>query len=684
MKKTVLSLILFTFLVVGLIPEQSNAQEFTPWHVATTESVRALQISDDGNYIEYILATPANPLLENTTASTHLFVMDTESGEVREINAPGNVGGLAFRPQYETFTVTTRFEDDPTNSLAEVCLNSESVKKLFSFNTSIIGYQWNPDGQQIAFTANLPVATQESPLPYRPEVFEEGLVNRKAWIANVNSTWPNIKKVDVSGSTYIIEWSPDGKKLALSTAPTPHVDDMFMYQRVRIADGQTGQVLNKIDNQGKIVQIRWSPDGETLALLAGNDLHDLIAGRIMITDATGGEPFNIYPDYLGKFESIEWVEEDKIVVLASESTSRVYGHITPDGSNYDKKVVGEDLAMTSYSRSNNGDVAFVASRPDHPAEVYHLKSGQTQPQRVTHHNNWLSDLKLGQQKVVSYPARDEAFDIDGLLILPSDYEEGKSYPLIVMVHGGPEAHYSNGWLTNYSMPGQLGASKGFAVFYPNYRGSTGRGIEFIMSSQMDLSGKEFDDVVDGVDYLIERGIADPDRVGVTGGSYGGYATAWMSTYYSDRFAAGVMFVGISNNISKWGTSDIPEELYLVHSRKRLWEDWMDNLKRSPIYYVDRSQTPLLIMHGKEDTRVHPGQSLELYRHLVVRKPEVPVRLVWYPGEGHGNRNATSQFDYNLRLMEWFERFLILQEDGLPDKNIQLEGLGIPENKLRSQ
>ncbi len=100
----------------------------------------------------------------------------------------------------------------------------------------------------------------------------------------------------------------------------------------------------------------------------------------------------------------------------------------------------------------------------------------------------------------------------------------------------------------------------------------------------------------------------------------------MSTRYSHRFAAGVMFVGISNNLSKWGTSDIPEELYLVHSRKRIWDDWQGNLERSPIYHVDNSQTPLLIMHGEEDTRVHPGQSLELYRHIKVRKPEVPVRL----------------------------------------------------------
>jgi dipeptidyl aminopeptidase/acylaminoacyl peptidase len=119
-----------------------------------------------------------------------------------------------------------------------------------------------------------------------------------------------------------------------------------------------------------------------------------------------------------------------------------------------------------------------------------------------------------------------------------------------------------------------------------------------------------------------------------------------------------MFVGISDNISKWGTSDIPEELFLVHSRKRLWDHWDWYLERSPIFYVDRSETPILIMHGQEDTRVHPGQSLELHRHLKVRKPEVPLRLVLYPGEGHGNARASSRYEYNLRMLRWFDTYLM--------------------------
>jgi dipeptidyl aminopeptidase/acylaminoacyl peptidase len=215
----------------------------------------------------------------------------------------------------------------------------------------------------------------------------------------------------------------------------------------------------------------------------------------------------------------------------------------------------------------------------------------------------------------------------------------------------------HGWVTSYANPGQVAAARGLGVFYPNYRGSTGRGVAFAKAHQSDYGGKEFDDVIDGIDYLVEKlGLVRKDRVGVTGGSYGGFATAWCSTRHSERFAAGVMFVGISDHVSKSGTTDIPEEMYLVHARKRLWEDWQFFLERSPIYYVQKARTPLLILHGRDDTRVPTSQSMELFRHLKTLG-NVPVRLVLYPGEGHGNRKAAARLDYNLRMLQWFEHYL---------------------------
>jgi len=160
-----------------------------------------------------------------------------------------------------------------------------------------------------------------------------------------------------------------------------------------------------------------------------------------------------------------------------------------------------------------------------------------------------------------------------------------------------------------------------------------------------------------VDHLVAEGLVDRDRVGITGGSYGGYASAWGATYYTERFAAAVMFVGISELVVKEGTSDIPRELYLVHQKHWPWEAWDYYRERSPIYYVEKARTPILILGGDRDPRVHPSQSLALYRHLKTLG-NTPVRLVQYPGEGHGNRRAASRLDYNLRMLRWMEHYLM--------------------------
>lgn len=645
---------------------------FTPEHIAKIKTVTSAAISPDGNHVAYTVSVQADPVKENAFNRTELHVVTLSNGESRPYFTQSSVSAVSFRPNHGTITFLSRASGDNTNALFEMPVGGGEAQKLFQFERNILGYEWAHDGDHIAFMAFEELDRRVNDLPYQPEVFEENLPNRKLYVQNVSREGHVPHSIDIEGSVYKLAWSPNRDRIAAGVAPTPHIDDRYMAQVVHIIDYASKSVSHTIDNEGKIGQIVWSPDGTQLALRNGHDIHDPIDGRIMVVSANGGKPVNINPDFKGKYEQIRWTANNEITFLASEGVERSFGTIRPDGTRKTYRVQPGGPILLNFSLASNGTVAFVANTAQHPNEVYTLDRRNRNLARVTNTNPWIASLAMGEQRVVRYTARDGKFDIEGMLILPIDYQQGTRVPVIVMVHGGPEAHYSNGWLTNYSMPGQLGAARGFATFYPNYRGSTGRGLEFIYSSQADLAGKEFDDIVDGVDYLIETGIADAEKIGVTGGSYGGYATAWMSTKYSERFAAGVMFVGISNNLSKWGTSDIPEELYLVHSRERMWESdekWMDYLRRSPIYHVDNANTPLLIMHGAEDTRVHPGQSLELYRHLRVRRPDVPVRLVWYPNEGHGNARSTSRYDYNLRMIQWFETFLT--GDGVkPDARIR--------------
>ncbi|MBO6535593.1 MAG: S9 family peptidase [Balneolaceae bacterium] len=669
MKNNILLKGILTISFAVMIAVSAIAQSvMTPEHVAKTQQVGAVYLSADGEYAVYTLIVPADPLKENAPASSHLYLLDMETLESKPFVTGISVGGVAFRPGHESITFLARKEGDAKRSLYEISLKGGEAQKLFEFSENISSYSWGSDGDHIVFQALEPAQESKNPLPYQPEVYEEGLRNTWAYMQNVSKEGHTPHRIELEGSVSQTSWSPDLSKVVVALSPTSLVDDTFMAQEIFVIDHETREVISQVEHEGKLGAIVWSPDSKKLAMIAAANINDPIDGRLKIADAMTGESTIIFENFLGKFEQLKWKDNNSLYYLASKGVWSELGALRADGSKMDVMIPTGGTMLNAFVESN-GTFLFDAENPMHPDEVYIKKRRDREPKRVTNVNPWLDELELGRQEVVTYTAED-GMEIEGLLIYPVDYQEGTRYPLINVIHGGPEAHYDNGWLTAYSMAGQVAAGDGFAVFYPNYRGSTGRGLEFAMSSQGDLAGAEFDDIVEGVDHLIDLGIVDRDKVGVTGGSYGGYATAWMSTRYSDRFAAGVMFVGISNNLSKWGTSDIPEELYLVHSRKRLWDDYQGYLERSPIYYVDQAKTPLLIMHGKEDTRVDPGQSYELYRHIKTRT-DTPVRLVLYPGEGHGNRRATAQYDYNLRAMRWFNEYLKGDAER-PDMELQIE------------
>ena len=652
---------LLFFIVHSLFAQQNM---LTPEDVARIESVSGAVISEDGNRIAYQLVVPRDPTKENAPAQNHLYVYNIGTGTSTALVTGYSVGNLKFRPGSNSITFTARRDGEKLTALYEIPASGGEPQKIYEFEASISSYDWQPKGNLLAFISQKSKEKKGTQLPYKPEIYETDLQENSAFIVDISQKTP--RTLEVIGNVNNVKWSPEGKNLAVSAAPSSLVDDFYTSQRIYIIDAGSGRVTGEIDHKAKLGALAWSPDGKRLAFIAGADQHDPIDGSIFIAEIKGGKPSILQRDFLGKFEALHWRDNNTLAFMASEGIYNSIGTLDLKGK-LTRTFDNKDLNIVSFSAAKNNTMAIVASSTQHPNELFILEAKGT-PKRITTTNSWLKEKQMGKQELISYKASD-GMDIEGIFIHPVN-ASGK-LPLIVVAHGGPEAHYSNGWLTGYNMPGQVAAGQGYAVFYPNYRGSTGRGVDFSMTSQGDPAGKEFDDIIDGVDYLIENHNVDRDKVGITGGSYGGYATAWMATRHTDRFAAGVMSVGISNNISKWGTSDIPEEMYLVHSRKRIWDDYQFYLERSPIFYAHQTKTPLLILHGKEDTRVSPGQSYELYRHIKTRT-ETPVRLVLYPGEGHGNRNSTARYDFNLRMMRWFDTYL--KEDGkeVPQPNLELQ------------
>lgn len=647
----------------------AQSETLTPYDIARIQTVGDVAVSPDGDHVAYLVSVPRDPFEENATPHTELHLYAVEDDATRELyGGEVSVSGLSWTPDGERIAFLTRVEDeDEATALYTMDPQTEAMERVLSFGSSVGAYSWSPDGERVAFIAAEPTEETDSVLPYEPEIYEENLTDRRLWVADVDGDEPEM--MDVPGTVYQVEWSPAGDRIAVAVAPTALIDDFYVNQRIRVLDAETGAVVTRIENPGKLGPMGWSPNGNYLAYIAAADVNDPSAGRLMVADAATGATVDVLPQYADRAQitSFVWEDDDVLRYTADVGVETVLERVRREGGDAPETLVPAGTAIFGdFSASLDGaTLAFAASSPQHPSELFVWTEGGEGPRRVTDTNPWLAEKRMAPQEVVEYEARD-GLVLQGLLIRPLD--AAAPAPTIVIVHGGPEAHYSNGWLTAYSLLGQLGAARGFAVFYPNYRGSTGRGVAFSKISQGDPAGAEFDDIVDGVDHLIAEGVADADRVGVTGGSYGGYATGWLSTRYTDRFAAGVMFVGIANKISKFGTSDIPNELYLVHDLEWPWEDYQKALERSPIYYAGQSETPLLIMHGAEDPRVHPAQSLELYRHLKLRG-EAPVRLVLYPGEGHGNRNATARYDYTLRALRWFEHFLMEAAEELPPSDL---------------
>lgn len=663
----------------------ANANTFEIEHLPKVQHASNITVSQDGMLTAYTVSSPRDILAgdEDGRADTHLYIIRGTGEPVRFIGGHGSISALQFSSDKSTLYFKTKRDGDENISLYSIALAGGEAQKRFEFDTNIGDYRVTNDGSTLHFVATEKDNKEDfKDKGFKAYVYEEDQRLAALWSVKLNDRDAAAVKLFDGGHVSDFEVSANEQTLVLAVAPTNLVDDSLMQRDLFFVDMANGEITSSIDVPGKLGAFELSENGKQLAFLAGTDVHDTSAGVLMIADANSDSFTQLTKDAPQHIMDIDWLGKDILAVAHRGVESALVVYET-DGD--EKRVLRtpEDIVVRSADVGDD-EIRLIADSAEHPREVFAIKRNKTE--KLSNHNAWLNDLELAVQTTFTYTARDGE-SIQGLLITPNGDAPAGGWPLILTVHGGPEAHYSDGWITRYSDGGQFAAADGYAVFYPNYRGSTGRGVAFANEHQDDYAGKEFNDLVDGVEALVEAGIVNKDRVGITGGSYGGYASMWGATALSEHFAAAVTFVGISNQISKFGTSDIPNEMHLVHSLRWPWEDnWMNLLERSPIFHAGKSTTPTLIMHGEEDTRVHPSQSMELYRSMKVRT-DTPVRLVFYPGEGHGNRNAAAQYDYSLRFMRWMDTYLApgaSRSDPMPPTDLGLADKLAPKDSSEQE
>lgn len=640
-----------------LLPVQAD-QGMSLRQIAELQQVGQVVIHPDGDRVAYTKSVPRTLFEQDDgPAWSELHVVDAQGNSRGYITGQVNISAVQFTPDGEHIAFLTSRSGDDHRSLYRIALAGGEAQRWFKPEAAIRAYSFSPDGKQVAYLAmeaEDPELESLREKGFSQVIYEEDWRPVRVYVQSLEDTSAEPRKLEIEGSVQSVHWSPVDDRLAVTVAPREMIDDVIMRTRIRVVSSEDGSELARVENPGKLGQIAWSPDAEHIALLGVTDISDPREGRLQVVSSSGGEIRDLLPGLEGHVWHVDW-RGDRILFISYEGVEARVAEINRDGSDQQTLLEMGGPIWGSLSVADNGRIAVGADTPRHPREAWLTDASGQNPERLTNSNPWLDDVELARQEVVRYQARD-GLEIEGLLVRPLNEREGQRYPLILAVHGGPEAHYSNGWLSGYSLPAQPAAARGFAMFFPNYRASTGRGVEFSKLNHGRPAAEEFDDLVDGVDHLIETGLVDRDRVGITGGSYGGYASAWGATYYSERFAASVMFVGLSDKISMLGTSDIPTELYHVHYLSWPWEDWDMYRQASPIYHSHKGQTPILILHGDADPRVDRSQSMSLYRYLKLQG-NAPVRLVLYPGEGHGNSRAASRWDYSLRMMRWMEHYL---------------------------
>lgn len=638
----------------------AQARPMTPQDVAQLESVGAIAVSPDGSRVAYTTASLPDVVAGEDNGSTQQQLKMAYGPDNTRVFLPEDVSvsTVEFSPDGRMVSFLWS-KDDEDRAVWGIPVDGGAQMKLAEVkDASVRSYAWAPDGATLYLLASAAPDKDrkaEAKNGFNAVVYEEEERFNRLFAAQAGGEEIDAKPREIAVSGYVTSFrlTPDGKLGIVESQPTPRIDDTYTASRVNIIDLGKGRVLREVETPGKLGDLEVSPDGRQLSLVAGIDQHDPAATTLHLVNVASGAYRALNQGAAEAVGDTEWLANGQLAAIVDKGADTILRMYNADGS-VAQEIDPDELVPTALENGGSDRLFVRADSPRHPSELFALNG--TTLTRWTSHNPWLAEIDFGTQRTMTYTARDGQ-QIEGILIEPVGGVPKGGAPTIMMVHGGPESHYTNGWLTGYSMPGQVGAGQGYAVFHPNYRGSTGYGTAFSKQHQGDYAGKEFDDIVDAKRALVAEGVTDADRTGITGGSYGGFASAWGATYYSSEYAASVMFVGISNNLSKFGTTDIPNEMYLVHERKWPWEEWDHLLERSPIYHVDKAETPILIMHGAEDTRVSPTQSYELYRNIKVRKPDTPVRLVLFPGEGHGNSRAASRYDYNLRMMRWFDTYL---------------------------
>lgn len=526
---------------------------------------------------------------------------------------------------------------------------------LHTFDAGVTAFQWAPDGRRLAVLAPdpRPGAADREEGDDRT-LFEEEHRFDRIWLLDPDA---GAARCLTTGPVHVWElaWSPDGRAIAALVSDLPYLWSWYQARLVRV-DVSTGEVSTLYTPERQLTRPVWSPDGRSIAVISSTwSDPGMTGGDVFLVPSDGGESRNLTMGQPRSHLAIHWLLDGSgLITGAFERGRAAVCEVGLDGETETRWR--DEWAFASYDLTASADrrtLAAVISRPTAPAELWIGHADDRDPAGII----WEQRSALNAR--YAFPSRallpletltwkaPDGTPIEGLLIRPTG--QGPA-PMVTLIHGGPTGLWTYG-LRGGGFGGlaQMLAARGSAVLMPNPRGSAGWGLGFAEANHGDMGGDDLGDILAGVDSCVQSGIADPDRLGVGGWSYGGYLTAWAITQ-TDRFKAALAGASITNWYSFHGGTNIPafDEVFYRADPYALDGPYAT---RSPIFYVGRARTPTLFLHGEQDPCCPVGQAYEMARGLRARGVE--TQCVVYPREGHGIRERLHQRDLLERAVAWF-------------------------------
>ena len=616
-------------------------------------------ISPNGQLVAY---TIRETNWDQNAYETEIWVGDAATGQSRQVtNARKSSSQPAFSPDGAWLGFIS--DRDGKRQLYRIALRGGEAEKLTSVEDGVTSFQWSPDGTRIAFTMTDPVT----------EAMKE---REKRWgdikIEDQDQRYTHLHVFDIAAKTskrltsgnFVVgsfEWSPDGHHIAYDHRVTSDpadggTADISVYS----LDKNTSSVV--VAQEGPDSNPHWSPDGTALAFATAMAKPNYFyANSVIATISMGSTTPRVLTEAFDEDPNVIAWTKTGIQFASSQRTWAYLFTVDPATKQIAKHAVRDAWIGGGFSLTPDGaQVAFIASGPTDFPDVYVAPLKTMAAKKLSDAGAQIASWPKHTREVIKWKSQDGA-EIEGVLHKPADFQQGRRYPLLIVIHGGP---------TGVSRPVPYGSAtahpidaflaKGAIILVPNYRGSAGYGEKFRSLNVRNLGIGDAWDVLSGIDYLVQQGLADRDRVGSMGWSQGGYISAFLTTKHSDRFKAISVGAGISDWMTYYVNTDI-HPFTRQYLKATPWDDPKIYADTSPMTYIKQAHTPTLIQHGDQDARVPIPNAFQLYQGL--RDQNTPVQLSIFKGFGHGINKPKANRAAMQQNLDWFTRYIWNQPTG---------------------